>query len=389
MKGSLKKRGRYWYVIVSIKDDDGKRKQKWINTECEKKSNAEKVQREILTQMDKHMYVTPNKITFTEFMLDWLNNEIKNQVEYTTWQSYELVIKKHIVPYFKAQMNDILLQDLQTIHLQKYYNDKHKGNEDEGIKPLGGNTLRKHHANIKRALDYAVRMNLIFSNPANNVTLPKKDKFKGSFYTVDQLEKLFKACSGTLIESAVYIAANYGLRRGEILGLKWDAIDLEEGIITIRETRVKFKEKEVIKKPKSESSYRTLPIMDNIADYLRHLKKQQEKNKDKYNDEYNDRGYVCCEDDGTPITTETLNHKFKKILKDNNLPKIRFHDLRHSTATLLIKNGANLKDVQGWLGHADISTTANIYAHIDMEMKKNTAKTINNLFSKKNNGLQE
>lgn len=382
MKGCLQKRGQYWYVVVDIKDADGKRKQKWINTKCEKKSEAEKELREVLTKIDNNTFVLPEKITFTSFMQNWLDNVISQNVEYTTWEGYKIYVEKHIIPFFKSQMNDILLQDLQPIHLQKYYDSKYKKNKSESGKGLSGNSLRKHHANIKTALDYAVRMNLIANNPADRIMLPKKEKFYASYYTVEQLEKLFEVCLGTPIESAVYIAANYGLRRGEVLGLKWDAIDFKESEIKIVETRVKVSSKAITKKPKSESSRRTLPIFASMEIYLKALKKKQKEYKKEYGDEYNKENYVCCWEDGTPMSSEYLNHKFKKILAENNFPHIRFHDLRHSTASLLLKNGVDLKSIQIWLGHSDFSTTADIYSHIDMEMKQKAAQKINDIFSK-------
>lgn len=119
---------------------------------------------------------------------------------------------------------------------------------------MSAKTLRRHHANIKSALDFAVRMNLILINPADRILLPKAEKYNASYYTVEQLEKLFEVCVRTPIESAVYNAAHYGLRRSEVLGLKWDCIDFEEKTISIKEVRVKIGKKVVVKKPKSESS---------------------------------------------------------------------------------------------------------------------------------------
>jgi integrase len=383
MKGSLRKRNQYWYIIVETKDESGKRKQKWINTKCEKKSDAEKFLRETLTKIDNNSFVQPQrKLKFTEFMLDWLNNVIKSEVEETTWEGYEMIVTKHIIPYFKSK-NDILLQELQPMHLQKYYEAKYQDDKMTGKKGLSAKTLRRHHANIRSALNFGVRMNLIPFNPADRIVLPKQEKFNASYYTVEQLEKLFEVCLGTPIESAVYLAAHYGLRRSEVLGLKWDCINFEEKTISIREVRVKYGKEVVVKKPKSESSQRILPLMEKLEDYLLHLKKQRKKNKLQYGKDYFDSGLVCCWPDGSPMKTEYLNHKFKDILAKNELPHIRFHDLRHSTASYLIKHGVSLKEIQVWLGHSTISITANTYTHIDMETKKDTAQKINDLFSKK------
>lgn len=293
-----------------------------------------------------------------------------------------MIVTKHIIPYFKSK-NDIALQELQPMHLQKYYETKGQDDQATGKKGLSAKTLRRHHANIRSALNFAVRMNLIPFNPADRILLPKQEKYNASYYTVEQLEKLFEVCLGTLIESAVYIAAHYGLRRSEVLGLKWDCINFEEKTITIKEVRVKYGKKVVVKKPKSESSQRILPLMESIEDYLKILKKRQQKNKLLFGKKYVDSGLVCCLPDGSPIKTEYLNHKFKDTLAKNELPHIRFHDLRHSTASYLIKHGVSLKEIQVWLGHSTISITANTYTHIDMETKKDTAQKISDIFSKK------
>ncbi|MFC5532227.1 tyrosine-type recombinase/integrase [Cohnella yongneupensis] len=389
MKGSLLKRGNYWYIIVETKDETGKRKQKWINTKCEKKSDAEKALREALTKMDNNSFVLPQrKLKFTDFMLDWLNNVIKSKVEETTWEGYQMVVTKHIIPYFKSQ-NDLLLQELQPINLQKYYETKHQNDLATGKKGLSAKTLRRHHANIKSALDFAVRMNLIPFNPADRILLPKEEKYNANYYTVEQLEKLFEVCMGTPIESAVYIAAHYGLWRSEVLGLKFDCVDFDEKTISIREVRVKIGKTVVVKKPKSESSQRILPLMENIENYLRALKKRQKENKLLFGKDYINSGLVCCWPDGSPMKSEFLNHKFKDILAKNGLPHIRFHDLRHSTASYLIKHGVSLKEVQVWLGHSTINITANTYTHIDMETKKDTAQKINDLFSNKSKGVAQ
>lgn len=379
MKGCLERKGLVWYCIFDIKDNSGKRKQKWINTKCKKKSDAEKVLRKILTEIDNNSFIIPEKKTFTEFMKEWLYDTIKNNVEYTTWESYKLVVEKHVIPYFKEKTNDILLSDLQPIHLQNYYTYKHKGDEELGIKPLSGSTLRKHHANIGKALNHAVRMELIKSNPAEKILLPKKNKYYAQFYSVENLEKLIKLACNTPLEAIIYLTINYGFRRSEISALKWDAIDFKEKTITIKEARVKFGNETITKKPKSESSRRVLPLIDHVEDYLKILRKRQKQLKLKHGENYYDLGYVCCRDNGQPFPTDYISHKFKELLEKNNMHLIRFHDIRHSTASYLLKYGVPLKMIQKWLGHADFGTTANIYSHVDYEMNESTAKTISSI----------
>lgn len=376
MKGSLRKQGDNWYAIVDTKDELGKRKQKWYNTKCEKKPDAEKFLRKLLTQKDDNTFIEPSKVKFVDFLQDWLDNVVKTEVESTTWESYKLVIERHLIPYLKEKCN-ILLQELKPLHIQKYYQYKLKEGRADGKGGLSGNTLRKHHANLRSSLEYASKMEMITLNPADKVVLPKKDKFTGKYYTAEQIEELLNAVKGSKIESAVFITANYGLRRGEVLGLKWDAINFKDGTLTIKETRVKYGTETVTKAPKNESSRRTLPLMEEVSTYLKALRKTQFELKQEFVNEYHDDNYICCWEDGKPIATRYLNQKFKEILDYNGLPMIRFHDLRHSTASYLLKKGISMKEIQIWLGHADIGTTMNLYSHVDMEMKQNAANIIN------------
>lgn len=380
MEGSLQKKGKYYYVVISDRGDDGKYKTEWINTKCEKKSDAEKIKRDVINRKENNTYVEMKNITFCDFFADWLENYAKQNCEQTTYQGYKLIFDKHINPYFKDK--HILLQRLQPLDIQKYYDYKLKEGRSDGKGGLSANTVIKHHANIHKVLDYAMKMQLIVRNVADAVNIPKKVKFIGKYYSAEQIEKLFACTKNTPIESAVYITCNYGLRRGEILGLKWDAINFKEKTITISETRVRYVKGTITKTPKNNCSYRTLPLIENVAEYLKQLKKKQSEQKLLCGEEYDKSGYVCCWDDGSPLDPAFISHKFGEIISNSDLPNIRFHDLRHSTASYLLKLGISMKEISVWLGHSDISTTMNIYSHVDIEMKKNAANKINSLFAK-------
>lgn len=182
-----------------------------------------------------------------------------------------------------------------------------------------------------------------------------------------------------MIKTSVFLTVHYGFRRGEVLGLRWSDIDFEDGTLTIHNQMTKVNH-EVEKCVKTKSSIRILPLIPNVTDYLKKLKVKQKENKLLLGIEYKDNDYVCKYADGTPTNITTLNHTLTRLLEKHNMKHIRFHDLRHSTASYLLKNGLSLKEIQEWLGHSDIKITANIYAHIDVEMKKNTANKINELF---------
>lgn len=370
--GNLQKKGNIWYAVIN----QANRKQKWISTKLRGKTEAQKVLRDIITQMENDSYVDNSKITFIKFMEDWIENTCKMQIETTTYEGYKNIFNTHIKKYFDDGLH---LQQVKTIQLQNYFDEKAKTGNKKNGKGLSGNTLRKHKILLKCFLDYAVKMNLISKNPITNIILPKMDKFIGKYYTAEQIEQLLTFVKGTPIETPVLITAFYGLRRGEVLGLRWDDVNFKEGTIKICNTRTRVGETTVNKAPKNESSLRTLPMIDKVETYLKRLQKRMKENKLLMGNEFKQNEYICCWENGQMYDISLINHQFKKILEDNNMPHIRFHDLRHSTASYLLKQGFSLKEIQIWLGHSSLNTTANIYAHIDVEMKRNMASKMNSI----------
>lgn len=378
MTGSLQKKGSIWYMVIeqSVK---GKRKQKWISTKEKNRVKAAEILRKTLSDMENDKYIEPQKIYFLDLIKEWLENTYINNIEESTYQSNKLLFDAHIKPYFDENYPDIMLDKIKSMHLQKYFDFKSKYGRRDGKGGLGGNTLRKHKAVLKPFFDYCMRMQLMNSNPINNVVLPKLEKYTGSsIYTAKQIEQLLRIVKGNIIETPVLITCYYGFRRSEILGLKWNNIDFNENILTIKDTRV-FYNKEIKKDhAKNTTSNRTLPLIPAVADYLKKLQEKQILNKQLLGKEYVDNGgYVCCWDNGQLYSISLVNHRLKPMLEASNMPHIRFHDLRHSTASFLLKQGFSLKEVSVWLGHSDIQTTANIYAHIDKEQQANMAKILN------------
>ena len=378
MTGHLQKKGNIWYAVVDILGNDGiRQKQKWISTKQKSKTEANKVFRDILNKMENESYVDNSNICFLEYAKTWLEDVHKIQVEPTTYEATKIIYTAHFERYFKK---NILLQNVTALVIQKYFNEKAENGKKNGT-GLSGNTLRKHKILFKSVFDYAVKNGLLAKNPVDNIVLPKKQKFIGSYYTADQLDTLIQVSKGSPVEAAIFLTAHYGFRRGEVLGLTWDDIDFKRRTITVNTTIVNCGNKDIRKCPKTESSRRVLPFIDVVEKYLRRLKVKQKENKLLWGNSYCENNAVCCWDDGRLQSTNYISHKFADILKEHNLPRIRFHDLRHSTASYLLKLGFSLKEIQVWLGHSDISTTANIYSHVDMEMKQNVANKLNKIAS--------
>lgn len=242
-----------------------------------------------------------------------------------------------------------------------------------------------YHAVIHRALKYAVKTDLIDVNPADKVDRPKKNEFTGNFYSKDEMNALFDAVRGSKIEVAVMLTAFYGLRRSEVVGLKWAAVDFEQNTIEICHTvtTVRLDGKEVLvesKGTKTKSSKRTLPLVPVFRERILALQEEQKENRKLcgrcYNKKYAD--YICIDAMGNLLKPDYLSNSFQIILQNYHLRRIRFHDLRHSCASLLLANGVPMKMIQEWLGHSDFSTTANIYSHLDYASKVSSAEAMLN-----------
>lgn len=379
--GHLREQNGYYQMILSYKDAAGKRKTKSISTGLPVKGNKRKAEA-MLMDARKHFDngITAEKadgktdILFTDFLLGWLEM-MKSSVELTTYASYAMMIKSRIVPYYESEK--IKLKDLTPKDIQDYYQ------YGLNVEKVSANTVIHRHANIRKALQYALKTGLIDFNPADRVERPRKGKYTASTYNDKELETLFAVVKGQKIELAVILGAFYGLRRSEVVGLKWDAIDFERKTLTIKHTvtevsidgKVTVIDKE---RTKTKSSYRTLPLIAPFEELLIKLKATQELNRKvcgtAYCTDYLD--FIYVDELGERIKPNYITQNFSIVLANNGLKKIRFHDLRHSCASLLYANGVSLKEIQEWLGHSDISTTSNIYTHLDYSSKIASANAI-------------
>ena len=382
--GHLREKNGYYQMVLSFKDSTGKRKTKSISTGLTVKGNKRKAEKMLdelrktyedeISKEDK----SASDILFTEFMKEWLGM-IKNSVEMSTYGSYSYIVEKRIIPYFEDKQ--IPLKELTPTDIQRYYTHCLL------VEHVSANTVIHRHANIHKALKYAFKVGLIPYNPADRVERPRKNSFSSEIYGDKELEALFAAAKGTRLELAVILGAFYGLRRSEIVGLKWDAIDFEKKRFsiqyTVTETNIGGKQTIVEKeRTKTKSSRRTLPIVEPFEKLLLDLRTAQGENRRvcgrSYCTDYLE--FVYVDELGQRIKPGYITMAFQKLLQKNGLKRIRFHDLRHSCASLLYAHGVSLKDIQEWLGHSTISTTANIYTHLDYSSKETSANAILNVF---------
>ena len=309
-----------------------------------------------------------NDILFSDFLQQWLTS-IKGKVEEISYKGYSYSIK-NMAKYFEKK--NLYLKELQPYHIQEFYNTLYREGKN-------GNTAIHYHVLIREALQSAVKLGLVEKNVADFVDRPKKDKYQAEFYNKNELMKLFEVIKGDPLELVIHITAYYGLRRSEVLGLKWSAIDFENKMIKINHKVVEVDNKLVAKnKMKNKTSNRTLPLIPQIEQMLKAEKQKQEQNRKlcgkNYNTKYLD--YVCVNPLGELLKPDFVSHHFKIIQNRHKLKHIRFHDLRHSCASLMLANGVPMKQIQEWLGHSTFQTTADIYAHLDFSSKLSSANAI-------------
>lgn len=390
MKGRLVTKNGKYYVVISYQDEHGRNKQKWAATGLDAKNNkraAEEVMREIIANFNseeptvkaistKETATPPNKLLFGDYLLQWIE-VAKINLQLSTYAAYKNKIK-YIAPYFNER--GITLQSIRPIDIQNYY---------AWLMEQGKTVQACTHAHviIRRALEIAYRTDSIPVNPDAKVEKPKSPKYEAKYYDLKQLKTLFESLQGDTYELLYKMTAFYGFRRSEICGLKWNSIDFENNTITLNSSVVQTcvnGKLMLIKKDlmKNASSKRTMPLIPEIKEALLKLKAQQDKNKKYFKNGYNQEfiDYVWVDDIGKLVNPNTVTQHFKTFLSQHGLPRIRFHELRHSCASLLIACGVSLKEIQEWLGHSAISTTADIYSHLNYSSKLNVANTLTNVF---------
>ena len=370
------KNGRY-YAVLNYRNAGGQRKTKWIALGLPEKGNKRKAEAELARlraefEPPKEVGDLSSDMLFADYLLEWLEIA-KGRLAVATYSSYAAMIKKPVGPYFRQR--NLTLRELEARHLQMFYS--------EMLRKVKPNTVIHYHAIIHSALKYAVKTDMLVQNVADKVDRPKKNSFQPVFLSAEEMQKMFEALRGTKLELPVLVAAFYGFRRGEVLGLKWDAIDFERGTISVIRTvttiTVDGKQTEIEQQSaKTKSSLRTLPLIGSFREYFLQVKEAQELNKQVcgncYNHEYD--GFVFVDELGERMRANYLTSAFPKFLEDHGLRRMRFHDLRHSCASLLLANGVPLKHIQEWLGHSDFTTTANIYAHLDYKSKITSAQAM-------------
>ncbi|MBI4853561.1 MAG: site-specific integrase [Acidobacteria bacterium] len=371
-EGSIYKRadGR-WAGAISLGYKDGKQKRKTFYGDTRKE-----VQEQVtsaLRDIQKGLPPVTESQTLGEFLDFWLEKSVKPSLRPATYSSYQILVKTHIKP----TLEQIKLIKLSPQHLQTLMQEKLSAG-------LSTRTVQYLRAILRRALNQAIKWGLVSRNVAGLVDPPRSEKKEIKPWTLEQSKKFLEVCAGHRLEALFVLTLSLGLRRGEVLGLRWEEVDFQKKSLKVKLGLQRIDGKLILGEVKTKKSARTLPLPDSLVSLLKSHRAKQLEEKLAIGSKWKESNLVFTTSIGTPIEPRNLKRSFDKILEDANkkldechkLPHQRIHDLRHTCATLLLAQGVPPRTIMEILGHSVISTTLDVYAHVLPEMNRDAINTL-------------
>lgn len=379
MRGHVRKyRGR-WAGVVELERDPvtGKRRQKWVYADTEKE--CQQRVNELIYELQTDTYVEDSNLTVEDYLHTWLEEYTKHTISHSTYVSYEVAIRLHINPY----IGDIPLSKVKPFHIQSMYGKLlHKG--------LSSTSVLYVHKVLRQALNLAIEWNIVQKNATDAVKPPRKRKVEYKIWENDTILEALTLSKGTVLYLPILLAVTTGMRQGEICGLQWQDVDLKGGYISVKYTYQRVNGENILKETKTDGSRRLIAIPKTIIKELEKQRLWQKENRLFFGQDYELNTFVNTWEDGRPVLTEYVCKAFPKFIERNGLPKIRFHDLRHTHATELLKAGINPKIVSERLGHSDIKLTLDTYSHVIPTLQKEAAEiAVRNIFKEEEMEVDE
>lgn len=384
---SIIQRGKNsWRIEIFIGKVDNKY-QRITETFHGLKSEAKARELELKHQAQNGMITISKNLTFQEFSNKWLKEYASNLAP-RTYSEYEKLLKK-----INRSIGMIPLSELKPLQLTEYYNElrrtdveipKNKQNREQGSnKKLSENTILHHYNLINGILSKAVDWECIERNPNSKVPRPKLKKHEPKFYDTKQVKKLLSCLENECLkyQALILLALDTGARRGELTGLDWDDVDFEENYININKTTQRLHGEIIEKAPKNNSSIRRVPITTATSKILEEYRKEQLEQELHYGEKWKKSNKVFPGRCGGYMYPELPSKIFDKLIEKYNLPKIKFHELRHTSVSLLINAGIQTQMISKRVGHSSTSTTSNIYAHIFSSSEKEVAEKMSEILN--------
>jgi integrase len=357
LKGTVDKEGNSWFYVVDLgKDEYGKRKRK-KKRGFKTKKEAQQALTKLLHEVNSGTYVEPSNMKYEAFLQEWLEGK-RHTLSVQTFIMYEIYAKTHILPI----LGHIQLDKLTPISIQKFVSHiRGKG--------LADATVERIYSIVNTSLNMAVKMQLIPKNVASLIDKPKRNKNQLTVWDVEQVNRFLSVARESPYYMAFFLAIMTGMRQGEILGLSWKDVDLNKGLLYVTQT-LSHNGKSIMVGAKTKTSIRSVALSPST---IAALKKHQDETG------CNPSRLVVCSTTGTPVNPANLRREWLKLIKLAEVPQIRFHDLRHTHASLMLKQGEHIKVVSERLGHSKIQMTLDTYSHIMPNMQKEAASRFDNL----------
>lgn len=355
MNGSIQKRGDHsWRLTIDLgRDEDGKRRRTFLTVKGTK-AEAQRQLRELVTNVDKGMPINTSKATVGEFLDQWMESYVRINTTPKTYYDYAGMIRR----YLKPTLGRTFLKDLTPQHVQKMHADMY-------LQGLSARSVQYAHKVLKQSLKHAVRWNLIGRNVCELVDSPKPRRKEMKALDAADIRRLLDASSGSTYGHIFYLAVYTGLRRGELLALRWCDVDLQSKTLSVNKALTSIRGKGVVaSEPKTRNSRRLVSLPPSATGLLRSLKAQRMEKYEAACVPWTETAYIFCNSDGGPVSPDTITHAFQRLAKELGFNDIRFHDLRHTHATLMLKQGVHPKIVSERLGHASVNITLDTYSHV-------------------------
>lgn len=358
MKGSIVKRGKDRYaIILELKDDSGKRRRKWHTFHGTKREADDECTR-LLATVNGGLYIEPSKTTLAEYLEKWLVS-VKPNVTPKSHQRYEEICTKNIAPL----IGSVILSKLKPQQVSAAYTDALTSGHRKGRGGLSPRTVHHMHTVLKGALKQAVDWGLLVKNPADSVKAPKVEKTKMQTFDMTQTARAIELVRPSRMFIPSLLALLCGLRRGEVAALRWKNVDLAAGSLSVVQSAEQTGNVVRYKEPKSGKT-RNVALTATMIEVLKAWRLKQAQEFLRLGMRPEDETFVCTQADGCPHIPNNLTHRWSLIIAGSDLPKIRFHDLRHTHATLLLSQGVHPKVASERLGHSKIGITLDLYSHV-------------------------
>jgi integrase len=368
---SISRKNQRWYVQVAVPaGPDGKRRRRGVGG-FKTKREAKAAEAEALRRIRDGVFVEPSRLTVGAYLTEMWLPSMASQVRATTLGGYRHNVRAYIVP----RLGDIQLQRLTTARVGAFYSGLVASGGQKG-RPLSPKTVRYVHTTLRRALRDAVADGLVVRNVAAQARPPRARRVEMHTWTAGEVGTFLASVREDRLYAAWLLLATLGLRRGELLGLRWADVDLTSGRIAIRHTLVMVDGKPAMAEPKSAKGRRSLTLAPQVLEAVRVHRAHQAAERLSWGADYTDSGLVVTTEDGRPLHPESLSGLFVRRARRAGLPQIRLHDLRHSVASILLAQGVHPKVVSEQLGHATIALTLDTYSHVIPSLQQEAAGVI-------------